>query len=369
MTIKSATPSGSQSTRAPGGWARCWADNVEAHLQGLPKPWPSTAMTLDLDLWVDRVNHGGQTMPGRRCLASRWGVGERTARTVIDRWRECSPVAVYAPEGPATRPAEGPAEGPATRPASAATMPMDSGSDVQNRPAEGPATRPAEGPAAVPGLFENLQPVGIVEAPQTSDIQTSDKSKNTRVKRAGWTDDQVKQVLNEMHAIELRHNASARPPSFATQAERIRAAAYSLKDLCKETGRPARELIISAWEWWWSNPNPFCRDTYRGAEGYKTCLRPKNCKGYAENGLTLQAAKYIPTADEALDAVIEVGCSGAEARYPAAARAIRQTFDFEMSGDLNRMRNHPDPAKVRARWSAGYAKYLTPKPALALVAR
>ena len=331
MTIKSATPSGSQSTRAPGGWARCWADNVEAHLQGLPKPWPSTAMTLDLDLWVDRVNHGGQTMPGRRCLASRWGVGERTARTVIDRWRECSPVAVYAPEGP--------------------------------------ATRPAEGPAAVPGLFENLQPVGIVEAPQTSDIQTSDKSKNTRVKRAGWTDDQVKQVLNEMHAIELRHNASARPPSFATQAERIRAAAYSLKDLCKETGRPARELIISAWEWWWSNPNPFCRDTYRGAEGYKTCLRPKNCKGYAENGLTLQAAKYIPTADEALDAVIEVGCSGAEARYPAAARAIRQTFDFEMSGDLNRMRNHPDPAKVRARWSAGYAKYLTPKPTLALVAR
>ena len=28
-----------------------------------------------------------------------------------------------------------------------------------------------------------------------------------------------------------------------------------------------------------------------------------------------------------------------------------------------------DPAKVRARWSAGYAKYLTPKPTLALVAR
>jgi len=85
MTSKSATPSGSQSTRAPGGWARCWADNVEAHLQDLPKPWPSTAMLLDLDLWVDRVNHGGQAMPGRRCLAARWGVGERAARTVIDR--------------------------------------------------------------------------------------------------------------------------------------------------------------------------------------------------------------------------------------------------------------------------------------------
>jgi len=248
-------------------------------------------------------------------------------------------------------------------------MPMGSTSPKQEGHAQGHGEGHAQGHAEGTPVAQEPLFMGIVAAPQTSDIQTSDKSKNTRAKRAGWTDDQVQQVLNEMHAIELKHSPIANRPSFAVQAERVRAAAYSLKDLCKETGRPARELIISAWEWWWSNPNPFCRDTYRGAEGYKTCLRPKNCKGYAENGLTLQAAKYIPTADEALDAVIEVGCSGAEARYPAAARAIRQTFDFEMSGDLNRMRNHPDPAKVRARWSAGYAKYLTPKPTLALVAR
>jgi hypothetical protein len=351
------------------GWCKASAWALGEVLAGLPRPMSRAAMVLDLDFMVDRRKMTGEPVPGVRLLSRRWGVGVKAARLAVEAWRRDSLVGRAEVEGHGEGHAQGHAQGHGEGHALSATMPMGSTSPEQEGHAQGHGEGHAQGhiegtPVAQEPLF-----MGIVAAPQTSDIQTSDKSKNTRAKRAGWTDDQVQQVLNEMHAIELKHSPIANRPSFAVQAERVRAAAYSLKDLCKETGRPARELIISAWEWWWSNPNPFCRETYRGAEGYKTCLRPKNCKGYASSGLTLQASKYIPTADEALDAVLEVGCSGAEARYPAGARCIRQTFDFEMSGDLNRMRNHPDPAKVRARWSAGYAKYLTPKPALALVAR
>jgi hypothetical protein len=101
--------------------------------------------------------------------------------------------------------------------------------------------------------------------------------------------------------------------------------------------------------------------------GYTTLFRPANARKYLTESKGWHAARYIPTADEALDAVLEVGCAEAEARYPAAARAIRQAFDFEMGGNLARMRNPKDPDRMRAAWSAGYAKYLTPK--LALVAR
>jgi hypothetical protein len=329
-------------------------------------------MLLDLDLWVDRVNHGGQAMPGRRCLASRWGVGERTARTVIDRWREASPVALYASGGPAPRPAEGPAEGPATRPASSATMSMDSGSDVQNRPAEGPAPRPAEGPAAVPGLFEKLQPVAIAAAPQTTDIQTADKTKKTRAKAKPGTvsDEEVSAILAEMHAVLLPYYPSSKPPTISAQRNRIAFALNTLAEMSRETGRPARHLLIAGFRFMADENKGYWQRAFPvPSKWYEVGCQAEKVKSHAEAALQLEAATYIPTADEALDAVIEVGCSGAEQRYPAGARCIRQTFDYAMGGDLNRMRNHPDPAKVRARWSAGYAKYLTPKPTLALVAR
>ncbi len=302
---------------------------MEAHLQGLPKPWPSTAMLLDLDLWVDRVNHGGQAMPGRRCLASRWGVGERTARTVIDRWREASPVALYA--------------------------------------SGGPAPRPAEGPASVPGLFGNMQPVGIVEAPQTTDIQTSDKNTSKPAKAGGGAEEVCADLLKAMHAIALEHDPKARLQRVTTHETRI---ARTLKGVAKEAkaaGKAPAELILDGWRWWWANPRAYLREQYPGAAAYPIVLQAEKVLKYASAWAEVEAARYVPTADEALDAVLEVGCAEAEARYPAAARAIRQAFDFEMGGNLARMRNPKDPDRMRAAWSAGYAKYLTPK--LALVAR
>lgn len=372
MTIKSATPNGSQRERAPGGWARVWPDNAAALLAVLTKPWPAEAMTLDLDLWVDRVNHGGEPMPGRRCLAARWGVGERTARTVIDRWRESSPVALYASGGPAPRPAECPAEGPAPRPAPAATMPIDSVSDAGNRPAERPAPRPAEGPAAVPGLFEKLQPVAIVAAPQTADMQTADKTKKTRAKAKPGTvsDEEVSEILAEMHAVLLPYYPSSKPPTISAQRNRIAFALNTLAEMSRETGRPARHLLIAGFRFMADGNKGYWQRAFPvPSKWYEVGCQAEKVKNHAEAALQLEAATYIPSADEALDAVLEVGCADAEARYPAAARAIRQAFDFSMGGDLARMRAPKDPQKMRAAWASGFTRYLSPPPALALVSR
>jgi len=92
MNSKSATPSGSQRARAPGGWMKASAEAVRDLLSGLPQPWSTPAMLLDLDAHADREAHTGEPMPGRRALAARWGVGERVARTVIDRWHAEGPV-------------------------------------------------------------------------------------------------------------------------------------------------------------------------------------------------------------------------------------------------------------------------------------
>lgn len=292
MTIKSATPNGSQRERAPGGWARVWPDNAAALLAVLTKPWPAEAMTLDLDLWVDRVNHGGEPMPGRRCLAARWGVGERTARTVIDRWRESSPVALYASGGPAPRPAEGPAEGPAARPASAATMPMDSGSDAEKRPAEGPAPRPAEGPAAVPGLFEKLQPVAIVAAPQTADIQTADKNTIMPAK-AGGVDLQA--LLDEMHAMELAVKPKAVRPRLSSYEKSMRKTIEGLKQRAREDGTTPVQLMMAAWRWWWTCAEGWHRTTLPGSKGYKAFFQAPHVIGYLDR-MRDEAAAAAPVA-------------------------------------------------------------------------
>jgi hypothetical protein len=214
--------------------------------------------------------------------------------------------------------------------------------------------------------------MGIVAAPQTSDIQTADKTKKTRAKAKPGTvsDEEVSAILAEMHAVLLPYYPSSKPPTISAQRNRIAFALNTLAEMSRETGRPARHLLIAGFRFMADENKGYWQRAFSvPSRWYEVGCQAEKVTSHAEAALQLEAATYIPTADEALDAVLEVGCSGAEARYPAGARCIRQTFDFEMSGDLNRMRNHPDPAKVRARWSAGYAKYLTPKPALALVAR
>lgn len=312
------------------------------HRDTLPAPWHAAAIDLDVAFLEARLRFQRIAPDPAPALAARWGVARTTA------WRRTR----HMLAGDAT--ARNDVQQAATaEPVVEQVLAVECNTDATacNQGATEPAT---------------MTPVAMFSAPVERE-EEGDKKTKTRAKRAGWSDEQVQQVLSEMHAIALQHNPAARPPNFGTFAPKVRAAAASLRDLAKDSGLTGRELIIAAWSWWWVNPNEKVRETRRGAEGYTTCLRPVNCPVYAEMWLAREAEKYVPTADEALDAVLEVGCSGAEARYPAAARAIRQAFDYEMYGDLARMRAPKDPAKMRAAWVAGYTKHLTPK--LSLVAR
>jgi hypothetical protein len=354
------------------GWCKASAWALGEVLAGLPRPMSRAAMVLDLDFMVDRRKMTGEPVPGVRLLSRRWGVGVKAARLAVEAWRRDSLVGRAEVEGHGEGHAQGHAQGHGEGHALSATMPMGSTSPEQEGHAQGHGEGHAQGhiegtPVAQEPLF-----MGIVAAPQTSDIQTADKTKKTRAKAKPGTvsDEEVSAILAEMHAVLLPYYPSSKPPTISAQRNRIAFALNTLAEMSRETGRPARHLLIAGFRFMADENKGYWQRAFPvPSKWYEVGCQAEKVKSHAEAALQLEAATYIPTADEALDAVIEVGCSGAEQRYPAGARCIRQTFDYAMGGDLNRMRNHPDPAKVRARWSAGYAKYLTPKPALALVAR
>jgi hypothetical protein len=326
------------------------------------KPFPEEDAACDFDHLTRCAIHRGHEMPSARALAARWGWSADKADRLARALRKPGdPMPSRSRAEVVRRSCGGDAEVMRrSEDENVAPIAPDCGGAAE-------VLRMSCGGAAET-VAENEPVQGVLLAPKNQEEKNQEGDKKTRAKRAGWSDEQVQQVLNEMHAIALSHNPAARPPSFATFAPKVRAAAASLRDLAKETGRSGRALIIAAWSWWWVNPNKDIRENRRGADGYLTCLRPINCPGYATKWLEREAESYVPTADEALAAVLEVGCSGAEARYPAGARCIRQTFDYAMGGDLARMRAPKDPAKMRAAWAAGFTKYLN-APALALVSR
>jgi hypothetical protein len=81
MTIKSATPSGSQrqlvlvSTEA-----------IASYIGRQPLPLAPELCHIALDLWLAACGGRRDAMPGRRALAGAWGIGERQARTIIEAW-------------------------------------------------------------------------------------------------------------------------------------------------------------------------------------------------------------------------------------------------------------------------------------------
>jgi hypothetical protein len=310
------------------------------HRETIPAPWHAAAIDLDVAFLEARLRFQRIAPDPAPALAARWGVARTTA------WRRTR----HMLAGDAT--ARNDVQPPATaEPVVAPVLAVECNTDATacNQGATEPAT---------------MTPVAMFSAPVERE---EEGDKNTIMPaKAGQ---KVAEQLWEAMEDERQRHAPGKRLAFAPRQDEVGAALRNIAATAKDIGVTPAEAIMMGWKWWWQGPNPWWRDTIKPATAPETFLRKKHTRDIVRSAAVWQAEKYIPTADEALDAVIEVGCSGAEARYPAAARAIRQTFDFEMSGDLARMRNHPDPAKVRARWSAGYAKYLTPKPTLALVAR
>lgn len=87
MTIKSATPSGSQSTRAPVELCGVYATDLAEVLAAMPRPLTRPAMIVDLNWLAYREGVTGEAVPGVRRLAQRWGVGVKAARLAVDAWK------------------------------------------------------------------------------------------------------------------------------------------------------------------------------------------------------------------------------------------------------------------------------------------
>jgi len=323
------------------------------------KPFPEEDAACDFDHLTRCAIHRGHEMPSARALAARWGWSADKADRLARALRKPGdPMPSRSRAEVVRRSCGGDAEVMRrSEDENVAPIAPDCGGAAE-------VLRMSCGGAAET-VAEN-EPVQCVLVAPKNQEEKNQEEHTIMPAKAGQ---KVAQELWEAMEDERQRHAPGKRLAFAPRQDEVGAALRNIAATAKDIGVTPAEAIMMGWKWWWQGPNPWWRDTIKPATAPETFLRKKHTRDIVRSAAVWQAEKYIPTADEALDAVIEVGCSGAEARYPAAARAIRQTFDFEMSGDLARMRNHPDPAKVRARWSAGYAKYLTPKPTLALVAR
>lgn len=312
------------------------------HRDTIPAPWHTAAIDLDVAFMEARLRFQRIAPDPAPALAARWGVARTTA------WRRTRHMSMTVE--PSRNDVQ---QAATTEPLPAHVLADDCNSSATecNHSATQPAT---------------MTPVTMFSGPVERE-QEGDKNTSKPAKAGGGAEEVCADLLKAMHAIALEHDPKARLQRVTTHETRI---ARTLKGVAKEAkaaGKAPAELILDGWRWWWANPRAYLREQYPGAAAYPIVLQAEKVLKYASAWAEVEAARYVPTADEALDAVLEVGCADAEARYPAAARAIRQAFDFEMGGNLARMRNPKDPDRMRAAWSAGYAKYLTPK--LALVAR
>jgi len=391
MTIKSATPSGSQRARAPASgderpWFKADIDAWAIVRDLLPRPWPARLCAMDLRYMEARERFCRTSRDGQTVLQARWGLSATAVKKHLRAFAALSDdgsVPMGCPEGAHGVPMGCPSdphqhevigdEVPMGCPEGAHGVPMGCPSDPHQHEVIGdevPMGCPegAHGvPMGCPEPVENAQQTLILEAPKS---ESESESKNTikPAKAGGVSLEDIQAMLDEMHAIAKAVEPRARRQSAEELAPAVLRTLKDLAPLAKSRKTTTRALIIDIWQWWWNGDNPWYRENRRAGVGYTTLFRPANARKYLTESQGWQDARYIPTADEALDAVLEVGCGAAEQRYPAGAKAIRQTYDYAMGGDLARMRAPKDPAKMRAAWSAGFTKYLS-APALALVSR
>lgn len=313
------------------------------HRDTIPAPWHSAAIDLDVAFMEARLRFQRIAPDPAPALAARWGVARTTA------WRRTRHM-LAGHETPRND-----AQPAATaEPVVAHVLAVECNTDATacNQGATEAAT---------------MSPVALFSAPVEGE-QEGDKNTIKPAKAGGVSLDDIQSMLDEMHAIAKAVDPSARRQGAKGLAPAVMRTLKFLAPTARATNTTTRAIIIELWRWWWSDDNKWLRERRPGAKSYTTMFRPCNVETYLVDSDNWRAARYIPTADEALDAVLEVGCAAAEQRYPAGAKAIRQTFDYAMGGDLARMRSPKDPAKMRSAWASGLTKYLN-APALALVSR
>ncbi len=110
-------------------------------LEHYPRPWPEEICRLDLAVLLDRATHPTcpEPLPGRRALAARWGVSDRTARRLLGELGEEGPRPASVPRVSRECPASVPPddgrtpEGAANCPASVPPVSRECPADVHTR--------------------------------------------------------------------------------------------------------------------------------------------------------------------------------------------------------------------------------------------
>ena len=280
------------------GWCKASAWALGEVLAGLPRPMSRAAMVLDLDFMVDRRKMTGEPVPGVRLLSRRWGVGVKAARLAVEAWRRDSLVGRAEVEGHGEGHGEGHAQGHGEGHALSATMPMDSASLAQEGHAQGHGEGHGEGHAQGTPLVQEVLFSGIVEAPQTTDIQTSEKPKKQRakVKPAGLTPEELAAIVADMHAIIAPHYPKARPPSPSAHRKEIEFALRCLAGLSEDTNRPPRDLLLMGWRYMVEGTRYWRERLALASEFYSIACTEDKCVKNARAALEREAVA-APAAD------------------------------------------------------------------------
>lgn len=258
MTIKSATPSGSQRERAPSGerpWFKADIDDWGIVRDLLPRPWPARLCALDLRYMEARERFCKTARDGQTVLQARWGLSATAVKKHLRAFAaatEVEAVPMGCPEG-------------------------------------------AHGvPMGCPEPVENAQQVALLEAPKReSESETeSNKIKKSRskVKPAGLTPEELAAIVAEMHAVIAPHYPKARPPAPSSHRKEIEFALRCLAELSMDTGRPARDLLLIGWRYMVEGSRYWRDKLALASEFYSIACTEDKCVKNARAGLEREAA-------------------------------------------------------------------------------
>ena len=326
------------------------------------KPFPEEDAALDFEHLTRCAIHRGHEMPSARALAARWGWSADKADRLARRLRKPGdPLPLRSRAEVVRRSCGGDAEVVRqSEPENVGPIVPECGGDAEV------VRRSCGGDAEHVAGNEPVQ--ALLLAPKNQEENNQEEHTSKPAKAGGGAEEVCADLLKAMHAIALEHDPKARLQRVTTHETRI---ARTLKGVAKEAkaaGKSPAELILDGWRWWWANPRAYLREQYPGAAAYPIVLQAEKVLKYAAAWAEVEAARYIPTADEALDAVIEVGSKAAGARYPAVAHVISEVFVQIMGARLEKMRENPQQERMRAVWRTAYDSRVT-RPALSLVAR
>jgi hypothetical protein len=373
MSMKSATPSGSQRSRTPDAalWMKMPLTRWGAIREHLPAPWTADMVEQDLEWMEARLRFNGTPPDGAPVAASRWGVSRVTA------WRRLKAIGIAE----AVQPAETEVKRPATDDVlTVGVLEADCNRSETacNRGETEAATMPTDAAFQRPQEEEKEEekPSSEESPSAPADAPAEPGPSRAEVRRAS-----LEALWAEFQTMRKAADPSARNVGLDVHLKALERCLKALQPLAREHGCKPGEALLVGWWTFWHGADDFWRTKRAGVLAVQSYLRPDNCGRLAQVGLDAMAAvreaQTPPTADAVLDVLLAEGQDRAEARMPAWASTLRWTV-ARMGGDVGAMRTARSPERMRAAWATAWGEALArPRvatsaeaaPPLALVAR